>query len=293
VAETLWRLRARSLMKGRKAFREGDAEGLHDLRVALRRIGATAAALGEKKIERRSRSLVRSFSQLRQLEIDRQLLGRVRALSLLRDDAASSLDARWDGFAAAGVKKAVRVAEGKKMRRLLARLRRRARRERDDVVTRLDLARRRVEGRLAPPPDDGSDRELHRYRIAIKRARYLAEDLTACGFGGLEGVIAREKELQDALGRWNDVRLFRERLSQTRVEAEQRGAVTLALELDRLIAALEGTVASARLDALALAGRFAHVLAFGRGAGHANGRESSRSGINLDPPDLKTQPEAG
>ena len=52
MTEILWRKRARSLKKARKAFRAGDPEGLHDLRVALRRTAATAEALGKKKIVR-------------------------------------------------------------------------------------------------------------------------------------------------------------------------------------------------------------------------------------------------
>jgi hypothetical protein len=46
VSKILWSLRARSLVKARKAFLRGEPEGLHDLRVALRRVEATAAALG-------------------------------------------------------------------------------------------------------------------------------------------------------------------------------------------------------------------------------------------------------
>ncbi len=262
MTETLWRRRARSLLEARKGLRHNQAEALHDLRVALRRIGATAAALGKKKVEKLARSLARSLSDLRQLEVDRQLLSRVRALGLLPEDAASGLEARWDALYGTDARKATRVAEGRKMRRLLRQTRRLARRRRDDPLARLDLARRRAERRLAPPKDDAPERDLHRYRIAVKRARYLAEDLAASGVRGLEGAIAREKELQEALGRWNDVRLFRQRLIETRAEAEERGAVTLAVELDRLIARLEGTVASARSAALTVASRLANVISF-------------------------------
>ncbi|HKF45400.1 MAG TPA: CHAD domain-containing protein, partial [Thermoanaerobaculia bacterium] len=100
------------------------------------------------------------------------------------------------------------------------------------------------------------------FRIAVKRARYLAEDLAASGMPGLENRIARERELQDALGRWNDLLLFRRRLQAIRSDAEERGAVTLAGELDPVIAALEGTLASARREVFAAANRFARVLPF-------------------------------
>jgi CHAD domain-containing protein len=262
VSEVLWSLRARSLSKARKAFLRSEAEGLHDLRVALRRVEATAAALGRKKIERKARSLVRSLSPLRQLEVDRQLLSRLREKSHVSENVAAGLEARWGAEHAERVEDAARVARSGKRRRLESRLRRLARRPQDDVPFRLEAELRRFESRLSPPPEDATDKRLHRYRIAVKRARYLAEDLAACGVPGLESRIAREKELQDALGRWNDIHLFRERLRETRDESEERGSVGLVAELDHLIAALEGTVAWARREALAVAGRFARVLPF-------------------------------
>jgi CHAD domain-containing protein len=262
VSEILWSLRARSLSKARKALLGEGPEGLHDFRVALRRAEATAAALGKKKIERRARSLVRSLSPLRQLEVDRHLLSRLRELGHLSENVAAGLDARWSADYSEGLEEAARVARSKKERRLERRLRRLARNDGDDATLRLELERRRIERRLLPPGEEATDRRLHRYRIAVKRARYLAEDLAACGVSGLESRIAREKELQDALGRWNDIHLFRERLKETREESEARGSVALVLELDHLIAALEGTVASARREALAVAGRFARVIPF-------------------------------
>ena len=262
MSEILWSLRARSLSKARKAFLRSEPEGLHDLRVALRRVEATAAALGKKKIERKARSLVRSLSPLRQLEVDRQLLSRLREIGHLPENVAAVLEARWGAEYTKRVEKATRVARSGKRRLLERRLRRVARRPQDDIPFRLEIARRRLEGRLSPPPEDATDKRLHRYRIAVKRARYLAEDLAACGVPGLESRVAREKELQDALGRWNDIHLFRERLKATREESEERGSVGLVLELDHLIAALEGTVAWARREALAVAGRFARVFPF-------------------------------
>lgn len=232
------------------------------MRVALRRVEATAAALGKKKIERKSGSLVHSLSPPRRLEVDRQLLSRLREMGHLPDNVAAGLEALWAAEFAERVEKANRVARGGKSRRLRLRLRRAALRAPDDIAFRMEIERQRLEKRLFPPPEDATDKRLHRYRIAVKRARYLAEDLTACGVPGLESRIAREKELQDALGRWNDVRLFRERLKETREELEERGSVGLVLELDRLIAALEGTVTWARREALATAGRFARVLPF-------------------------------
>ena len=262
MSEILWSHSARSLTKARKAFLGLEPEGLHDLRVALQRVEATAAALGRKKIERRSRSFVRSLSPLRRLDVDRRLLNRLRAMGHLPENVAAGLEARWGAEYAERVEKAARVARSGKSRRLERRLRRAARRQQDDIPLRLEIERQRLERRLSPPAEDATDKRLHRYRIAVRRACYLAEDLAACGVKGLEGRIAREKALQDAFGRWNDIHLFRERLKETREESEVRGSVGLVLELDHLIAALEGTVAWARREALAVAGRLARVLRF-------------------------------
>lgn len=223
---------------------------------------ATAAALRRKRIEKRAASLVRSLSPLRQLEVDRKLLARLRELGRVSESVSATLDARWGAEWSEGIEAATRVVRCAKRRRLEKKLRRLARRPEDDTPSRLEIERRRLESRLAPPPEDASDRKIHRYRIAVKRARYLAEDMVACGVPGLESRVAREKELQDALGRWNDVLQFREHLIETREESEKKGSVSLVLELDYLVTTLEGTVQAARREALALAGRFAKVLSF-------------------------------
>jgi len=273
----LWRKRRRALKKAVSAFRKGDPEGLHDVRVALRRIGATASALGEKSVSRRAKKLVRSLSDQRQLEVDRQLLARVRELGVLSPDVAAGLDARWDGLWTAGVREAENVVTGRPMRRLLRRLKRLDAGARPEIARRLQGARRSADRAITHPPgatlrssaslrstSGDNDRELHRYRIAVKRARYVLEDLAQLGTPRAEASAARLKAVQEALGRWNDVRLFRERLESTRREAEERGAVTLALELDHLLEALDRTVEKARADALEAARPMSNLVVWRR-----------------------------
>ncbi|HEV8118158.1 MAG TPA: CHAD domain-containing protein [Thermoanaerobaculia bacterium] len=262
MSETLWGLRARSLAKARKAFLRGEPNGLHDLRVALRRVEATASAFGKKSIEKRSRKMVQSLSPLRQLEVDRALLARIRDLGRIPEGVADNLDAQWSSQYAEGYAEAARAAKGTRMRDLEKTLRRLDGPSLEKAVARLETDRRRLEEKLLPPNEDASDRRLHRYRIAVKRARYLAEDLAALGVEKLGDRIEREKGLQDALGHWNDVHLFRERLKEIRGRSEEEGAVSLAADLDPVIAALEETLASVRREAFAVAGRFARVLPF-------------------------------
>lgn len=254
----LWKKKARLLEKAEKQYRQKSPEGIHDLRVALRRVSATATALGRDKLAKQSKKLVRSLSDLRQIEVDRKLLARVRELGWLPDEVAAGVDARWDAQLRDGEKAAARSVPDGELEALRRKLSRLSREKQEDLLVRLEKAKRRAEEGLEglsaiSEGANTSDRSLHRYRLAVKEARYITEDLALAGRPGLEAEIERKKEIQDALGRWNDLRLFRQDLLATRDEAEKRGAVTFVLELDRLVAALEPAVLSARREALRVA----------------------------------------
>jgi CHAD domain-containing protein len=261
----LWKLRARGLDDARLAVKRGSLEGLHDLRVALRRICATAAALGRKRVARRAKALSRSLSRSRQLEVDRRLLERVGRLGLLSPDAVTALAARWEKLAGRAARRLARATDGKRMQRLRRRLARIARKGSGNGIRRLAAARREAEASLVRSLEGKDDRTLHRYRLAVKKARYLAEDLTALGLPAATGA-AREKALQETLGRWNDLQTFRKRLAEGRDEAAWRGAVALAGELDRLLAALEPVVQTARAAAVAASRDSARVVPMRRAA---------------------------
>jgi CHAD domain-containing protein len=243
-------MRVLSLRRARKAARRGEPDGLHDLRVALRRAGATSGALGAKPLARRAKAIVRSLSDERQLEVDRKLLARLGQLGHLSADAATALGARWEELAERATRRIARKAGGRALRTVVKDLRRRSRRKKRDLVERLERARVRAETRLARPLEGMDDEALHRYRIAVKKARYLAEDLEALGVRRLTRTIEGEKQLQETLGRWNDLRLFKRRLAASRDEAEGRGAISLAAELERLLAALETAISDVRSKAV-------------------------------------------
>lgn len=248
--DSLWKSKAHSLERARKALKRGDPEGLHDLRVALRRVSAIAGALGRKDVSDEARDIVRSLSKQRQLEVDRQLLARIGRLGFLSPDAVTALAARWEKLAARGSRRVARAADGRPIHSLRRRVIRLERKDSAISVARLERARRRAQEALAQPLEGKDDRTLHRYRVAIKKARYLAEDLATLGVREWVTHAQREKALQEALGRWNDLRLFRRRLAESRDDAEERGAVVLAAQLERLITALEPTVATVRRAAV-------------------------------------------
>jgi CHAD domain-containing protein len=247
---SLWKSKAQSLERARKALKRGDPEGLHDLRVALRRLSAIAGALGRKGVSREAKEIVRSLSKQRQLEVDRQLLARLGRLGFLSPDAVTALAARWEKLASKGTRRISRAADGRPIQTLHRRVARLDHKEPDVPVARLERARRRAQEKLAQTLEGKDDRTLHRYRVAVKRARYLAEDLAALGVREWATHAQREKALQESLGRWNDLRLFCRRLEASRDEAEERGAMMLAAELERLLAVLEPTVASVRRSAV-------------------------------------------
>jgi len=249
---SLWKLRGDELVRARKSVRRGDREGLHDLRVALRRLSATAGALGRRRLSKEAKTLVRSLSAQRQLEVDRALLERVGRLGFLSPDAATALAARWEKLAVRGERRLTRAA-GNPVETLVRRVDRLARHGKRDEspAARLERARQRAERAIGHSLDGRDDRTLHRYRIAIKKARYLAEDLGALGIRPWKSRAERERALQEALGRWNDLRHFVRRLGESRLEAEERGAVTLSRELGRLLATLKPTIAETRRAAVA------------------------------------------
>jgi CHAD domain-containing protein len=254
---SLWELRRRSLVRARKRFRAGHAEGLHDFRVALRRVAATASALGRRKVERRAGEIVRGLSSDRQREVDLALLARIRGLGLLSEDAATALEIRWKPSSGTATD-----MDEKRLRRLSRKLRSLASRAPAGALQRLLVERKEAEATLAKAPGKDDDRSLHRYRLRVKRARYLAEDLVACGRSEFETSVSRERSAQDVLGRWNDLRLFLERIDRERRKAERRGAVRLASELDDLARALEAPLAGVRREALETARRLASSFSF-------------------------------
>ena len=262
----LWKARARAVKKARKATRRGEPEGLHDLRVSLRRTSATARALGAKSVARAAKKLAVSLADERQMQVDRQLLARIGKLGYLSPDATTALAARWEKLAERGGRRIARAVNGRVVRFIIRDLRKLSRRRRDEMVERLDRARRKAEITLDEPLEGKDDESLHRYRMSVKKARYLGEDLAALGVRQFSPQIEREKALQEALGRWNDLRLFRRRLAESRDEAEERGSVTLVAELERLLGALQPTIEDVRRTAIEISRSSAKIVPLRRQA---------------------------
>ena len=263
---SVWKALVRKLEEARKASKRGSPEGLRHLHDALQHIRVTARALGRRRIARKAKRIARSLSGQTQLEADRRLLARIGRLGFLSPDAVTALAARWEKQASRGARRAAKAADGPQIHRLRRRLERLARHGSGRSVERMEAARQRVEAALARSLEGRDDAALRRYRLAARKAHCLAEDLAALGLPTNDPHAAREAALEVALGRWNDLCKFRRRLGNSREEAELRGSVTQASELDRLLAALELPIGALRAAAVAASRRTAHIVPMRRAA---------------------------
>jgi CHAD domain-containing protein len=187
-----------------------DPEGVHDLRVAVRRLRAILRALDgsvepawAERVRPELEQLGSAFGPLRDLDV---------FTAHLRDEAATLEDE--DQVALAGVFReladdhaAARTVALAKLDAALPTIDESlaAPAFADDEIELDGVARKEVR-RLRKSMRDESDEALHRDRIRAKRVRYVAEAL------GEQRVAKRAKALQDAAGEHQDSVVAEERL---------------------------------------------------------------------------------
>ncbi len=246
----VWKARARALDESRQATRRGNPGSVEELRRTLQAIATTSGALGRPRVEKLARALARAFARPRRLAVDRRLLDRVGRLGLVSPEAVAALVTHWERQTEDAAARTSRATEGRRMRRLRRRLERLSRKESPRTLDRISRAHRDVAAALERPLDGKDEGAFRRCRRVARRARSLADDLVALGLPEHPDA-ARERALDEALGRWHDLRAFRKRLAGSRSESERRGTVILAAEIERLLAVLEPALASARAEAVA------------------------------------------
>lgn len=225
---------ARAMERG---VRRGDVEALHDFRVALRRLRALLQAFRKAladtpaaAIEAELRAILKELGPARDTDVWREfMIRRLKtddpvAQSLLevpeqqkrqhREHVCQLLGSpRWRGVKReldALIRRALAKPTGQ-LAQPLARPGRKA----------MKKAVRRVRRRSRGWPDLNPE-EMHRLRIACRKARYLAEFLTPYGSRDLARLAARFKHLQDLLGDIHDYEVFMERLSGLPVSEDLR-----------------------------------------------------------------------
>lgn len=209
-----------AIMRGMaKALRAEDADAIHDVRVASRRLRSALAeygALFEKKLaedfRERVRSVTQSLSEARQVDVSIELAKelaakakgaeRVAARRLVADlaamrkglspavkETATAIKAAPfnDAYAAmlASLKPKKRCVYARASARILKRYERA-----------LDAHREWNRSR--------KDAHLHRLRIELKKFRYTCEIFRKIYGKPLEDLIIRLKKAQEALGTWHD-----------------------------------------------------------------------------------------
>lgn len=217
-----------------------DADEVHDLRVACRRLRAGLWLFGDGVGRKRRRRLDRALSRLS------QVLGAVRECDVLM--AAEGLDAdqrrdirRQRRRALTRVHERLSQAPGRRLRRRLQHLRARLSQDpafaqplRADLIEdALARRRHRLQQRL-PTARCGDPDALHRLRIQVKKLRYCMELLQDALPASRRQCanLERLRRAQDRLGDWND--------QQSRFERGMRPLVPAA-ELEDLLDGLART----------------------------------------------------
>lgn len=230
-----------------------DPEGVHDMRVAIRRLrGALEPAepfyppKAYKRVLRRVKALARALGHVRDADVHlislRKRLNRaapeeqpgIAGLidNIVADRAGSRADLdpildQWEG------PHADHLVE---VRDLLAKARGRKQKDRtrDSVAA---VALRALTGRLEElgdvvgvlsTPDRGDPEELHAVRIVAKRLRYTLELFSPVLGPDIEDLLAEFKTLQDLLGELHDRDVMVDLLQLERVGAAERQLEALA-----------------------------------------------------------------
>lgn len=205
---------AAAIAAARRLRPNGEAEALHDVRVALRRLRTILRAYAPqlkrpaaKKVRRRLRALGRASAAARDAQVQLDWLAGRRFAGGPADAAGAWLASRLraDHGAAA---RSIRAEFRPELRRLAATLRpalARAQRRGDGLAYGEATARLLLEhaatlaARLRAVEGAGDRTALHRARIAGKRLRYLLEPLVGIDPAAGE-LVAALKAFQDRLG---------------------------------------------------------------------------------------------
>lgn len=246
VARLLRRL-ARQIEECEAGTRAGDdADALHDMRVASRRLRAALRVFHDVlphrrlgRLEKRARRLTRALGLPREWDVLRDTLAR------LRGEHAGDVEKMAVEHALEWIDQHRSLARRRMLRGLdridIERLARGVRRLADRAEQRIavddlcGLARRQVEPLVDAAMQEIDARRareliepLHETRIAIKRLRYVVELLEPAFPGPHADLLARLKNLQELLGHHHDCAVLSERLDRMIGGLEERGRTILA-----------------------------------------------------------------
>jgi CHAD domain-containing protein len=247
--------RVRALRKHVRGAAKHDVDGIHDLRVASRRLRAFLSdhrCLFRKRrwraVRDRARSVTQGLGKARELDVTIDRLARRR--NQLRGPArvaASGVLTRLRKLRReqhASVEASAATAGSKTFATRSARL---AKKLNPPSTCYLETAGqsllRRYDALLADYlawRDNENEDNLHRVRIAFKKLRYSCERFAPLYGKGMSVFIEKLKIAQESLGNWNDERVLRNyvvELTSVPARANGEGAAQLVQTIEETIAA--------------------------------------------------------
>ena len=245
------RAQVRVLRTRTDAVRDEDADGIHDLRVASRRLRAVLAEHKDlfdkravRKVRKRARRVTRALGRPRELDVSIEVALRLRnrlhgparyaASHLLRQ-----LRAQRAGQSSAIAKTADQV-DSSKFRKAVKTLL-----NSGPKPGKLDLGRaarslrkryRAVVAAHAAWQEASTDESLHALRIEFKKLRYTCEIYRDVNGSHLDNFIASLKEVQESLGEWHDYCVLQDYASEAAPRAPAKAKEGMPL----LAEAIEG-----------------------------------------------------
>jgi len=252
VTGRLLALRAGALKRHLAAARDGDVHGVHQARVASRRLREavpvlTSGVKGTKagKARGKIRRLTKALGTVRELDVTLQLLDELAAAETLPrlalEEVRAHVVARRDERRATMLKRIDHVNIDKLDRRLLAVGEALA--QSDSIEWRSALASRLIKRQKAlrtAIADAGqlyAAEKLHQVRIALKKLRYAMELASESGVKPATAPLRVVKRAQDKLGRLHDLQVLQHHVSE--VQAERSGQTPPNGGLDTINRALE------------------------------------------------------
>ncbi len=235
---------------------DADADAIHDVRVASRRIRshlrAHKKAFKKKALEEfqcRVRAVTRGLGMARELDVTIDLLNQRRKklkgsertaatkiIRMLRDERAEE-DANVDASVHL-------IQDGRfsaSLEKLISSVKSRKRCYTEAAAANLDKRLDKVVAKNTAWIDTHGDEDLHQVRIAFKRLRYTCEVFHPLYNEPMKAFLGILKENQQTLGDWNDIRILRDHVERhaKKLDGDAReGIAALHSQLDREVDAL-------------------------------------------------------
>jgi CHAD domain-containing protein len=238
--------RAAALKRHLAAARDGDIHGVHQARVASRRLREavpvlTSGVKGTKagKARGKIRRLTRALGTVRELDVTLQVLDELAAAETLPrlalEEVRAHVVAERDDRRAVMLKRLDRVNVDKLDRRLLsvgeALAESPSEEWRSALGSRLMKRQKALRAAIADAGQLYAQEKLHQVRIASKKLRYAMELASDTGVKSAAAPLRAVKRAQDALGRLHDLQVLQQHVAAVQAAPGGHAAPSGGLEV--------------------------------------------------------------